>query len=488
MEAKGYDKYTTVITEANYEILNHAFDAITINDKNGRLLFANKAYENLCGLNLKHHIQTYCEDFVEKKIISKSVVAEVLKTKKRTFDIAHFYRTNKTALIISTPIFDENNELQQVITNVRENQELSLQPHTNDTPAPIHSSIPMQEIISRIHHVVDLNMNILITGETGTGKGVLAKYIHQLSSRREFPFVKINCAAFPDNLIESELFGYEGGAFTGAEKGGKMGLLSAADKGILFLDEIGEMPYHLQAKLLDFLQHGEFIRIGATKTTKVDVQIVAATNQDLLKMIDEKRFRKDLYYRLNVIPIRIPSLKERREEIPVFISHFMDINRNRFHKEIVMSPEVIDTISKLPFPGNVRELEHLIQALFVLSNDREITLSTLSQIMDIEETDTSTIAEHPADRLTAEGSTDNSISSSRTTQIEKSISSGLDEYLDQIHSSDIQTYKEIVNKFELALINSYVNKYGSVKSAAEVLSVHPSLIWRKLHDAAKKEQ
>ena len=191
---------------------------------------------------------------------------------------------------------------------------------------------------------------------------------------------------------------------------------------------------------------------------------------------------------MNVIPIRIPSLKERREEIPVFISHFMDINRNRFHKEIVMSPEVIDTISKLPFPGNVRELEHLIQALFVLSNDREITLSTLSQIMDIEETDTSTITGHSADRLTGEGSTDNSISSSRTTQIEKSISSGLDEYLDQIHSSDIQTYKEIVNKFELALINSYVNKYGSVKSAAEVLSVHPSLIWRKLHDAAKKEQ
>lgn len=452
MNTNKYDNITSMITEANYEILNHAFDAITINDKNGRLLFANNAYENLCGVNLKNRIQTYCEDFVEKKIISKSVVADVLKTKKRTFDIAYFPRTNKTALIISTPIFDENNELQQVITNVRENQELSLQPHATEPAAPIHSSVPMQEIINRIHHIADLNMNILITGETGTGKGVLAQYIHQISNRREFPFMKINCAAFPDNLIESELFGYESGAFTGAEKGGKIGLLSAADKGILFLDEIGEMPYHLQAKILDFLQHGEFMKIGSTKTTKVDVQIVAATNQDLLKMIEEKKFRKDLYYRLNVIPIRIPSLRERREEIPIFISHFMDVNRNRFHKEMVMNPEVVETISRLPLSGNVRELEHLIQALFVLSNDREISLSTLSQIMDIEE------AKAPSE--------DNSVNG----------------------TPGSLTFKQMVNQYELTLIKRYIEEYGSVKKAAEVLSVHPSLIWRKLQAAANKEK
>ncbi len=470
MDTNNYDKFTSVITEANYEILNHAFDAITINDKNGRLLFANNAYENLCGLNLKNYIHTYCEDFVENKIISKSVVSEVLKTKKRTFDIAHFPKTNKTALIISTPIFDENNELQQVITNVRENQDLSLQQHADEAPAPIHSSIPMQEIISRIHHVADLNMNILITGDTGTGKGVLAQYIHQLSNRRKFPFMKINCAAFPDNLIESELFGYESGAFTGAEKGGKMGLLSAADKGILFLDEIGEMPYHLQAKLLDFLQHGEFMRIGSTKTTKVDVQIVAATNQDLLKMIEEKKFRKDLYYRLNVIPIRIPPLRERREEIPIFISHFMDINRNRFHKDMTLRPDVIDAICNLPFPGNVRELEHLIQALFVLSNDKEITMATLSQIMDVEETDTNMVAPTIISEQGHEDQNNIAVAAQRI---------GLAKSL---------TFKEMVTQFELELINNYVEEYGSVKKAAEVLSVHPSLIWRKLHDNSKTEK
>lgn len=470
MDTNNYDKFTSVITEANYEILNHAFDAITINDKNGRLLFANNAYENLCGLNLKNYIHTYCEDFVKNKIISKSVVSEVLKTKKRTFDIAHFPKTNKTALIISTPIFDENNELRQVITNVRENQDLSIQHHADETPAPIHSSIQMQEIISRIHHVADLNMNILITGDTGTGKGVLAQYIHQLSSRRKFPFMKINCAAFPDNLIESELFGYESGAFTGAEKGGKMGLLSAADKGILFLDEIGEMPYHLQAKLLDFLQHGEFMRIGSTKTTKVDVQIVAATNQDLLKMIEEKKFRKDLYYRLNVIPIRIPSLKERREEIPIFISHFMDINRNRFHKDMTLSPDVVDAICNLPFPGNVRELEHLIQALFVLSNDKEITITTLSQIMDIEEIDTN----NTVSTATFEQNHENQNSIASAAQ--------------RIGLAKSLTFKEMVTQFELELINNYVKEYGSVKKAAEVLSVHPSLIWRKLHDNSKSEK
>jgi two-component system response regulator AtoC len=227
----------------------------------------------------------------------------------------------------------------------------------------------MREVREFIREAASVDVTVLITGETGTGKDVVARGIHQLSPRRAGHFVKVNCAAMPRELLETELFGHERGAFTGAHQL-KIGKFEAAHGGTIFLDEIGDLHPALQGKLLHVLQDGEFARLGGKSTLKVDVRTIAATNQDLERAVAEGRFRQDLYYRLNVIQIKVPPLRERVEEIPALVHYFVELYARRFHREaFTLSPAALDNLLRQPYPGNVRELENLVKRMIVLGEN-----------------------------------------------------------------------------------------------------------------------
>jgi two-component system, NtrC family, response regulator AtoC len=241
----------------------------------------------------------------------------------------------------------------------------------------VGESPSMRQIFQVIAKVADTPSTVLITGESGTGKELVAKALHEHSSRRGAPFIKINCAAIPKTLMESELFGYEKGAFTGAV-GSKPGRFELADKGTLFLDEIGEIPVEMQVKLLRALQESEFERVGGIKTIKVDVRLITATNRDLEREIRAGNFREDLYYRLAVVPLHIPPLRERREDIPLLAEHIIRKFNERLKKHVVgLAPEALDRLASYGWPGNIRELENVLERTLLFCDSLEIDASDL---------------------------------------------------------------------------------------------------------------
>ncbi len=232
----------------------------------------------------------------------------------------------------------------------------------------VAKSRAMQEVLATVERVAPTNSTVLLGGESGVGKDLIARAIHHHSRRASGPFVKINCTAIPENLLESELFGYEKGAFTGAVAA-KPGKFELADKGTIFLDEIGDVPGAIQAKLLRVLQEREFERLGGTKTLKVDVRVIAATNQDLRAALEQGTFREDLYYRLNVVPINIPPLRDRKEDVPYLVDHFVEhFVRQAGKKMTGITPEAQRVLENFHWPGNVRELENIIERAVALSN------------------------------------------------------------------------------------------------------------------------
>jgi DNA-binding NtrC family response regulator len=238
----------------------------------------------------------------------------------------------------------------------------------------------MQEVIRRAGLVAETKSTVLITGETGTGKEMVARMIHHRSAQREMPLIKVNCAAIPDTLLESELFGHVRGAFTGATMT-KRGKFALADGGSIFLDEIGTMTPAIQSKLLRVLQEREFEPLGAERTQKVDVRVIAATNRDLKQMVSDGKFQEDLYYRLNVIPVEIPPLRERRDDIPVLMEHFVEKHRQRTGKRIDgVDDGVAETLQRYDWPGNVRELENTIERAVVLTTGPVLTTASVSMI------------------------------------------------------------------------------------------------------------
>jgi transcriptional regulator with GAF, ATPase, and Fis domain len=232
----------------------------------------------------------------------------------------------------------------------------------------VGNSPALESVLEQVERVAPTGSTVLIQGETGTGKELIARAIHNISSRCGRSFVKLNCAAIPLDLLESELFGHEKGAFTGAIAQ-KIGRFELADKGTLFLDEVGDIPQALQPKLLRVLQEQEFERLGSTRTHQVDVRLVAATNRDLMEMVKRSEFRTDLYYRLNVFPILLPPLRARLEDIPALVAHFVEICGRRMGKQIEhIPPETMSALSSYSWPGNIRELQNLIERAVILSN------------------------------------------------------------------------------------------------------------------------
>lgn len=239
---------------------------------------------------------------------------------------------------------------------------------STDSRPLVYRSRKMENVVLQLRRVASVNSTVLLNGESGVGKEVFAHALHDFSQRRHGPFVRINCGAIPENLIESELFGYERGAFTGADQRGKPGLFEAADKGTLFLDEITELPLTAQVKLLRVLQEKEFTRVGGTKTIRVDVRIVSATNQNIKELVMDKKFREDLYYRLNVVPIRIPPLRDRVEDVPILAMHFLEQVKFTYGQARELTLEAIQVLESYHWPGNIRELQNVIERLVVTTN------------------------------------------------------------------------------------------------------------------------
>lgn len=256
-------------------------------------------------------------------------------------------------------------------------QQIKNTPRDTGQPLIIGNSQAHDEMMRLIDQIAPYDATILLQGETGVGKSMIAKDIHYRSNRNKAPFMQINCGAIPEALLESELFGYKKGAFTGANQAGKIGLAEKADGGTLFLDEIAELPITLQPKILQLIQDKAFIPIGATEIKRVDIRIISATNEDLLKKIDEKTFRKDLYYRLNVVSIQIPSLRERKSDIIPLLYHYLNVYTIKYRKNITFNDDTLQTLQYYDWPGNIRELENIVERLIVTTTTNQINIDQL---------------------------------------------------------------------------------------------------------------
>ena len=304
----------------------------------------------------------------------------------------------------------------------------------------------MIDIINICLRVAKSEAPILITGESGVGKELLSELIHNNSSRKKESFVKVNCAAIPDNLKESEFFGYEPGSFTGASKYGKKGLIELSQNGTLFMDEIGEMPLSLQSTLLRVLQDGKFIRVGGCKEIKSNIRIICATNNNLQYLVNEGLFRNDLYFRLNVIPITLPPLSERQDDIPLLTLYYTNYFNLQYNTSKKLSKKVIESLTCHYWSGNIRELKNTIERLILISLNDIITIDDLKHVDSISK---------KADYVYCANQDINDFEANRP-------------------------LKKIVEDFELDIIKKSVDKYGSLRKAAKALEVTPSTISRKL--------
>ncbi len=440
-------------------IIDSSFDGLYITDGDGLTLRLNKAYERITGLDANEFIGKNVSTIESEGIVSESVTALVLQ-RREPVTISQEMRTGKTTLATGNPVFDDAGKIFRVVSNVRDITELnelrqkleeveSLSQHYETqlrtlkmqytgSDNIITNSSKMKTLLSTVMRLAQFDSTILVTGESGTGKELIAEIIHNYSNRKDEPFIKVNCGAIPEQLLESELFGYDYGAFTGAKKEGKPGYFQLASGGTLFLDEIGDLPYNLQVKLLRVLQNKEIVRVGGTKSIPVDVRIVTGTNHNLLELVDKKLFREDLYYRLNVVPINVPPLRERKEDIPPLVSHFIKLYNRKHKLNKRISPEIIDIFMSYNWPGNVRELENLIERLIVVTTRDLITREDLPT----------------------------------------SISFGLPSYAEVIVSGIIPL-QEAIEKVEKQILEKAYQKYRTSRQMAKELKVDASTVVRK---------
>ena len=439
-------------------IFEASYDVIYVSNGAGTTLRVSSACERLFGVKPEELIGKNVRD-AEKQNIYKPSATRLALEKKQKVSLVQETKCGKRLLVVSIPIFNENGEIVRVVNASRDITELNkLQEELEETKnlvqeykrevlqlkkekeshdKLIFKSPQMEDLVNFAIKVADVNSTVLITGESGVGKEVFAKTIHDSSPRKNEVFVKINCGAIPENLLESELFGYEKGAFTGAYKR-KLGLFEQANHGTIFLDEIGDLPLPLQVKLLRVLQEKEFTRIGGTETIKVDVRIIAATNKDLKEMVKEGKFREDLYYRLDVLPLHIPPLRERREDIPLLINNFL-AKYNQIHvKDLKISNEAMEALISYDWPGNVRELENIIERVIITTDNNFVKLEDLPG-----------------------GFRQNIAPIS-------------------IHVSEIMPLKEALEVVEERLVNLAMEKYKTTTAAAKALGISQASVSRKL--------
>ncbi|PGL70911.1 sigma 54-interacting transcriptional regulator [Bacillus sp. AFS055030] len=383
-------------------ILSSIYDEILVVNHKGELIrYSENIIPGFWNVDLKELLGKSILEFENQGLFTPSVTKLVLEKRKKVSIVQETINGRKV-LAVGNPVFDENMEIERIIiasrditetsrlkTELKEMKKISEQykKELEDIKSKdrfvkklIYCSPKMEQIINQAKKIADFSSTVLLHGESGVGKEVIAQAIHQLGNRSSKPFLKLNCGAIPENLLESELFGYIKGAFTGADQN-KDGYFKQADEGVLFLDEIGEMPLHLQVKLLRVLQEQEVIPVGSTKPIKVNVQIIAATNKRLEKMVEERTFREDLYYRLNVIPLNIPPLRERIEDISLLSFHFLQQLNEKYNKSFHLTPDAINVLEFYSWPGNVRELQNIIERLVVSAEDQIINAEDVNQFL-----------------------------------------------------------------------------------------------------------
>ncbi len=379
MKKKETEKFFNVI-------LNSIADGVFTTESDGKITFMNKAAEEITGFSGKEAIDHYCFDIFRADICqSRCALKETLKTNKEIINLpATILKKGgqKVPISISTAVLKD--EKGRIIGGVETFRDLSA---IEELKKELSQKYTLGDIISKNHliheifnilpNIAESNSTVLIQGASGTGKELFAKAIHNLSQRKSKSFVKVNCGALPDTLLESELFGYVKGAFTDAKKD-KPGRFALANGGTIFLDEVGDMSPSLQVKLLRVLQEKEYEPLGSTSPRKTDVRIIAATNKDLSKLVNEKKFRDDLFYRINVVKIELPPLSQRREDIPLLIDAFIQKFNAKMGKQIMgVSDQALRLLLKYDYPGNVRELENIIEHAFVLCGGNRIEIDCL---------------------------------------------------------------------------------------------------------------
>ncbi|MHB1406793.1 MAG: sigma-54 interaction domain-containing protein [Desulfitobacteriaceae bacterium] len=433
-----------------YDLSN---DGLFVTDKHGITLKANRASEKFCCLSVSQLIGRDVRDLVAEGIFDPSVTLEVLKSKSPVTMMQNT-KSGCRVIVTGTPVFDDDGNISSVICNTRDITALTelkeklentegLVRHYKGELSDKHNveklnfrNETMQHIASFISRAAKVDATILLEGETGVGKNVLAKEIVRLSPRSKGPFIEINCGAIPPTLLESELFGYEKGAFTGANKEGKPGLIELANFGTLLLDEIGDLPLNLQVKLLRVIQDNQLYRIGSTKLVKVDIRVIAATNKDLKELVKKGEFREDLFYRINVLPIFIPPLRERKEDIPALIKIYLERFNKNYSLNKKLSSKTFWLLLNYHWPGNIRELVNVIERLVITAEEQEITPELL-----------------PKEILRSYPTTD---------------------------STEIIPLKEAVEKTEIELLKRAIKKTRTTYDLANVLGISQPSVVRKL--------
>lgn len=389
-------------TRRLYEDLDAIFeesrDGFFVTDGQADCIRVNKAYEVMSGTTREELIGKNMRE-LEGMTIDTSASLAVLQEGREVTIEQLYMRTQRTAYITSTPIYGPGGDVRLIVSNNRDfkaidalKQELestrqrsrqweerirAMAGQSVDRAMLCVQDPKMCEVLYLAGKVAKTDSPVLVTGETGTGKEEIARYIHKNSYRAEHAYCTLNCGAISKNLMESELFGYERGAFTGASPKGKLGIFEVADEGTLFLDEIGEMPLELQTKLLRVLQQGEFLRVGGVKPVRVNVRVIAATNRDLEAMVQRQMFRADLFYRLHVVPIIIPPLRDRKEDIIALADFFLKNTNERYQTNKTLSQQAYHVLKQYHWPGNVRELKNFIEQLVIVSDSSVISDSEM---------------------------------------------------------------------------------------------------------------
>ncbi len=454
-ELQGYQELHRQL-EAIFE---SSYDGFYITDGQANTIRVNSAYERITGLKREDLIGRNMQELVDEKFFDHSVTLAVLE-KKHQITLMQKIKGNKQVMVTGTPVFDEKGDIVLVVTTVtditllnelrselEQSRRLSsryyqaLLEHEKYEHAlqdMVIKSSSMMQVVQKTIKVASVDTSVLLLGESGVGKSMLARIIHLMSPRKEGPFVKINCGTIPEALMESELFGYKKGAFTGAAPEGKAGLIEAAHTGTVFLDEIGDLTPAMQVKLLQVIEEKSFTRVGSTQPTSVDVRIIAATNRDLKSLVRAGKFRQDLYYRLNVIPIFVPPLRERREDIPALALNILEKFQKTHGLKKRMEPEVMDRLIRFDYPGNVRELINLMERMVIMSDGEVITLADLP----VEFRESVDLMAEPGDYR--------------------------------------GTLKERMGQVEARILRGTIQRCSSLVEASRVLGIHYTTLWRKL--------
>lgn len=366
-------------------IIQTSNNNITVVDEKGYIIQSNPNHWSAYGIKPEDYKGKSVYQLENEDILIPSITAMVFR-KKRPVQILQQTKTGKVIMTKGYPVFDDDGEIVRVISYAQDQTEISelqeqylllerkLKNYQSEVEelrrkeGILYKSKEMEHIYHTIRRVANSSATVLLLGESGVGKSILAHELHKQSDRRGEPFIEVDCSTIPENLFESEMFGYESGSFTGAERKGKQGLIEQAHNGTLFLDEIGELPLAIQVKLLKVLQEKKFIRIGGKKEQHIDFRLVTATNQNLEQMVEEGRFRLDLYYRLNVIPLYIPPLRERRDDIALLLNHNLEQMNKKYNTEKRLHSIAYKSLIHYNWPGNVRELENLVERLILTTN------------------------------------------------------------------------------------------------------------------------